>query len=66
MTMAIRLLKMMIGQRRPRRGPSEIQTATSEYAAVKALPIVGYSFYNSDQRVSVALRVKNQWKERTI
>jgi hypothetical protein len=32
------------GRRRPRRGPSEIQTATREYAAVKAFPRVGYSF----------------------
>jgi hypothetical protein len=30
MTIATRLLKMMIGHRRPRKGPSEIQTAMSE------------------------------------
>ena len=42
--MAIMLEKRMIGHRRPRNGPSEIQTQVKEYTAVKALPSVGYSF----------------------
>jgi len=44
-TMAIKFEKRIIGKRRPPRGPSEIQTARREYAAVKTLPMVGYSFY---------------------
>lgn len=43
-TIATRFPKMIVGQRRPRRGPSEIQTARREYTAVNALPSVGYSF----------------------
>jgi hypothetical protein len=43
-TMAIMLENRMIGHRRPRNGPSEIQTQVKEYTAVKALPSVGYSF----------------------
>lgn len=44
-TMATRFENRITGYRRPRRGPSEIHTASKEYTAVKALPIVGYSFY---------------------
>lgn len=44
-TMAAKFPKMIVGQRRPRSGPSEIQTARREYTAVNALPRVGYSFY---------------------
>lgn len=43
--MAMTLAKIINGQRRPLRGPSEIQTAAREYTAVKALPMVGYSFW---------------------
>jgi hypothetical protein len=43
-TIATVLEKSMTGHRRPLRGPSDIQTQIKEYAAVKALPIVGYWF----------------------
>ena len=45
-TMATKFPKMIMGQRRPLMGPSEIQSARREYTTVKALPRVGYSFYN--------------------
>jgi hypothetical protein len=48
-TMATRFPKMIVGQRRPLNGPSEIQTARREYTAVKAFPMVGYSFYTPGQ-----------------
>lgn len=45
MTMATRFPKIIIGQRRPFKGPSDIQTAVREYTAVNAFESVGYSFY---------------------
>jgi hypothetical protein len=63
MIMAIRFPKMIVGQRRPLNGPSEIQTARREYTAVKALPRVGYSFYIENFSVSLftVFRVK-KWQ----
>lgn len=43
-TMPIKLENMITGHRRPRRGPSDTQTAIREYAATNAFPMVGYSF----------------------
>jgi hypothetical protein len=54
MTIATRFPKMIIGKRRPLKGPSEIQTARREYTTVKALPMVGYSFYMKNHLVSLA------------
>jgi hypothetical protein len=42
--MAIVFENSMTGHRRPLRGPSDSHTQVNEYAAVKALPIVGYWF----------------------
>jgi hypothetical protein len=60
MMMATRFPKMIVGQRRPRRGPSEIQTARSEYTAVKALLIVGYSFLSREQFCQCITRLINR------
>lgn len=48
MMTAIMLEKRITGHRRPFNGPSEIQTQVKEYTAVKALPSVGYSFYQME------------------